>query len=105
MVDKRAKGRRIELEARKLLEEEGYITDKKNSSRWQSDDFFEMFDILAIKSNDVRLIQIKSNASDFYKARKEMEIWCDEHKIEGVSFEIWLRKPRKKWRKETISPR
>jgi len=102
MVNTREKGRRIELEARKLLEADGYLTEKKNASRWQSDDFWEMFDILAIKSNDVRLIQIKSNRSDFYKSRKEIREWVDRYKIEGISFEVWLREPRKEWRKEII---
>lgn len=103
MVNKRNKGSRIELEARKLLEGTGYLVDKKNASRWQSDDFYGLFDLLAIKSNDVRLIQIKSNKSDFYKARKEIKTWHKDHKIKGISFEIWLREPRKDWLKEFIS--
>ena len=99
MVNKRDKGRRIELEARKLLEADGYLVEKKNASRWQSDDFWEMFDLVAIKSHDVRFIQIKSNPSDFYKARKEIDLWVQKYKIEGISFEVWLREPRKQWRK------
>lgn len=102
MVNKRAKGRKIELEARKILEKEGYLVEKKNASRWQSDDFWEMFDLLAIKSNDFRLIQIKSNPSDFYKARKEIKKWIEKHNIRGISYEIWLREPYKDWRKETL---
>jgi Holliday junction resolvase len=103
MVNTREKGRRIELEAKKLLIKDGYLVEKKNASRWQSDDFWELFDLFAMKSNDFKLIQIKSNISDFYKARKEINEWLIEHNISGMSFEIWLKEPRKKWRKEILS--
>lgn len=102
MVNKRDKGRRIELEARKELEAEGYLVDKKNSSRWQSDDFFGLFDLLAI-GKEIRLIQIKSDRSDFYKARRAIGLWRDDIELNKcVKTEVWLREPRKPFRKETI---
>ena len=101
MVKKRAKGVRIELEAKKMLIEEGYLVEKKNTSRWQSDDFYGLFDLLAI-GQGVRLIQVKSHISDFYKARRAIGLWMDANKITGVSFEVWLREPRKAWRCEKI---
>lgn len=103
MVNKINKGRRIELEAKKILIEEGYLVDKKNASRWQSNDLFGLFDLLAIGKR-VRLIQIKSNATDFYKARRQIGLWMDKNKIKGVTFEIWLREPRKAWRCEKVKP-
>lgn len=101
MVNKTNKGNRIELEARKMLEAEGYLVDRKNHSRWVSNDFFGLFDILAI-GKETKLIQIKSNRTDFYKARREIGLWMDKNKIKGVTFEIWLREPRKQWRRESI---
>jgi len=101
MVNTHSKGNRAEKEARDILEADGYLTDRKNWSRYASKDFFRLFDILAIGPK-TRLIQIKSNASDFYKSRKEIKEWLVENKIEDISFEIWLREPRKEWRKETL---
>ncbi len=103
MVNKRNKGQRIELEAKKILIDEGYLVEKKNSSRWQSDDFYGLFDLLAI-GKKVRLIQIKSRATHFYKARREIGLWMDKNKIKGITFEVWLREPRKEWRCEKIKP-
>lgn len=103
MVNKTNKGNRIELEARKMLKEEGYLVDKKNYSRWESNDFFGLFDILAI-GKDTRLIQIKSNPTDFYKARRQIGLWMDKNKIKDVSCEVWLREPRKAWRQEKVKP-
>jgi len=103
MVSKTNKGNRIELMARKELEADGYLCDRKNSSRWASNDFFGLFDILAIGKH-TKLIQIKSNRSDFYKARKEIQEWVNENKIKGVIFEIWLKEPRIAWRREKVKP-
>lgn len=102
MVNKTNKGNRIELEARKLLQAEGYLVDRKNYSRWASNDFFCLFDILAI-GKKTRLIQIKSNATHFYKARKEISEWLNENDIRDVCCEVWLKEPRKPWRKEVMA--
>ena len=104
MVNKTNKGNRIEKEARDILKEQGYLVEKKNTSRWESNDFWGEFDILAIRPNgsEVRLIQIKSNRSDFYKARKEIKHWVDENTVTGIRCEVWLRLPKKVWRKEDI---
>lgn len=103
MLNKINKGRRNELLAKKLLEKQGYIVEKKNASRWQSNDFWGMFDLLALKSHETRLIQIKSNRSHFTKAKKEIQEWVNNRKIYGeITFEIWLKLPRKDWICETI---
>jgi len=106
MVNKTSKGNRAELEARKMLVNEGFLVEKKNSSRWQSNDFWGMFDILAIHPRDgiVRLVQIKTNASDFYKARKHVRDWVLGNEVFAlnVDCEVWLREPRKEWRKDVM---
>ena len=101
-IDRRAKGRRIELKARKLLESLGYLVEKKNTNRWESPDFYGMFDLMAIMSGTTRLIQIKSNPTDFYKARKEIKEWVKENKVK-VPCEIWLYEGRNNWRMEELS--
>lgn len=98
-MNKRSKGNRNELLARRILQESGYLVEKKNTSRWQGNDFWGLFDILAIHPTAAtRLIQIKSNLSDFYKARKEIVKWKEENNITNISLEVWLKEPRKEWR-------
>ena len=103
-LNKTSKGNRRELEARKQLKSEGYLVEKKNSSRWESNDFWGLFDILAIRpdGSEIRLIQIKSNISDFYKARKEITEWMRFNGISDIDCEIWLKENRKPWRKEKL---
>lgn len=98
MVNTTNKGRRIELLARKELEKDGYLVEKKNASRWQSNDFWGLFDIIAIHpiQNITRLIQIKSNRSHFYTACKEIAEWG---KNKCLNCEVWLKENRKPWRK------
>ena len=124
MVNKTNKGNRYELEARKLLSAEGYLVEKKNYSRWESNDFWGLFDILAIhptgevvhqeislgdtahaivSKSKIRLVQVKTNRSDFYKARSKIQEWVDENKISGIDCEVWLREPRKAWRQEKVT--
>jgi hypothetical protein len=103
-INKRSKGRRIEKLAKDLLRNEGYLVETKNASRFQSDDFWGMFDILAVMpdTGELRMIQIKSNASHFYKARKEITDWAIGNGVTGFSCEVWLKENRKDWRYETI---
>lgn len=101
-MSKHSKGTAYELKARKLLEEDHWLCEKKNYNRWASKDFYNLFDILAIRHNVVRLIQIKTNPTDFYKARKEIRNWIIENTIFGIKCEVWLKEPRKAWRCEEI---
>jgi len=102
-MNKHNKGTRYELEARKLLEADGWLCEKKNYNRWAAKDFYNLFDILAIKKNKVRLIQIKTNVSDFYKSRIAIQTWIMENEIKGISCEVWLRLPKKEWRCEKMT--
>lgn len=100
-MSKRSKGKFYELQAKKLLLSEGFLVDVKNFSPYASQDFFRLFDILAV-GPDTKLIQVKTNASDFYKARKDIKNWITINKIKNLSCEVWLREPRKDWRREVI---
>ena len=106
MVNKTDKGNRYELEARKDLIKDGFLVEKKNSSRWESNDFWGMFDIIAIHPQGglVRLIQVKTHISDFYKARAAIRKWAMDNKVVAlnVDCEVWLREPRQPWRREVL---
>jgi Holliday junction resolvase-like predicted endonuclease len=101
MVNTHNKGNRVEKLAIDKLKAEGWLCDRKNWNRYASKDFYGLFDILAVKEGDVRLIQVKSNASDFYKARKDISLWRIRNGI-WIKTEVWLYKGRGVWREESI---
>jgi Holliday junction resolvase-like predicted endonuclease len=101
-MSRRSKGKYYEKKARDLLTSQGFICETKNYSRFQGQDFYNLFDILAVKDH-VKLIQVKTNASHFYKARKDIAKWITENNISGLSCEVWLKEPRKDWRIEIIN--
>lgn len=104
MVNKINKGNRAEREARTLLQQQGYLVEKKNTSRWESNDFWGLFDVLALKpdGSEIRLVQVKTNKSDFYKARKHINQWVSTTGISGVvRCEVWLKEPRAGWITDT----
>lgn len=100
-MNNHAKGYRHEKEAREYLEANKWLTDIKNWSKWSNKDFFNMFDIVAIRKDVVRFIQVKSNTSDFYTARKEVKKWMKDNQLR-LNCEVWLKENRKEWRKEVI---
>jgi len=83
------KGKKIEAYAREDLRNLGYLVEIKNYSRFQPKDFYNLFDILAIIGSTTKLIQIKSNVSHFYQARKEIKEWKKSNHIK-IPCEVWL---------------
>lgn len=105
VVNTYRKGSKRELAARKQLEEQGYLVEKKNSSRWESNDFWETFDILAIKpdGSQIRLIQVKSSVTDFYTARTHVANWVKDNNISNIKCEVWLKENYQPWRKDILT--
>ena len=95
------KGNRNELIAKKILIDDGWLVEQKNWSKWRGKDFFGLFDIVAIKGEFIKWIQIKSNRSDFYKVRKQIKNWLIENNLE-MNTEIWLKENRQDWRVEKL---
>jgi aromatic ring-opening dioxygenase LigB subunit len=103
-----AKGRRTEREIEMMVREAAFETYRPAWNRWSRKDVFK-FDIIAIKKRGVMFqdrlgmanngviplllfLQVKSNVSDFYKARKEIEKWIKEHEEpEGVFYAVVLK--------------
>jgi len=71
-------------------------------------DYFGLFDVCAKKEGLTRWIQVKSDVSDYYKARKEIgkfTRYCCTHE----TLEVWVRfkdkkKKRIKWRVYCYEP-
>ncbi len=112
-INKKSKGSRIELEFAKMLEEKGFIVWKPckckrgSKSSITSNDILGLFDIIAVGSTKedigvkLFLFQVKSNKSDFYKARKEVKRFIgkitENHLY--VSFLVFVvLKDKKRWK-------
>ncbi len=102
MINKYQKGNRRELQARKMLEKDGYLVDKKPRTKYHSPDLFGMFDLIAIKRAQTILVQVKSNKSDFYKSRKEIKQWIKNNNIQIPCY-IYLKENNTPWKKELLS--
>lgn len=46
--------------AQKMLEDEGFLVEKPNWSRWGNKDFFNLWDLIATNKNSLRFIQVSS---------------------------------------------
>lgn len=93
-MNKIKKGYRKEKKVREYLEDLGYKTEIKNRSMYNANDFWGLFDVLAV-GRDVLLVQVKSNRADMKPSqrmavqkfrvpenvRKLLFVWKDrEHK-------------------------
>src|SRR3990167_7861531 len=85
--------RRCQLE----LEAQGWITEKMQYSGRQFQkrkDFFGLWDIIALRNNEIKFIQVKTNHKPVLDLFRVFKV---NHQIENSSFEIWI------WYEEGIS--
>jgi Holliday junction resolvase-like predicted endonuclease len=60
-MSSRSKGKRNEARARKILEDLGYEVEVMNYSRFGHQDFFNLWDLIAVKGGQTRWVQVKTN--------------------------------------------
>jgi Holliday junction resolvase-like predicted endonuclease len=97
-MSSRTKGNAYELKSRKMLEKDGYLVEKANARiLWiggrpisKHHDFFGLFDLIAVNSQEVRFIQVK-----FLDEESHGWLSSVRHEIAGfpVKSELWI------WRK------
>lgn len=95
MVNTRQKGRKAELKAKKILEMAGYdVQVTANPSKWnKQQDMFGLWDLMAVKKNEIRFIQVKCNRMVYGAALEPYELWeCPD----VCTKEIWVFKDRVK---------
>lgn len=93
----RAKGNRIERKAEDRLHEQGYNTARMPHTRYGDSDFFNLFDIVAMKPGaPFKLVQVKSNSPpNLEEFKKEaLEITPLKH----AEIEVWVRYDREGWK-------
>ena len=93
-MNTRTKGSKAELEYQKRLEAEGWIVERvKGSSKFsKSVDFFGIADLIALNSQGIRLVQVKSNSTA--GALKKLKEWKEESKNslpQNLSLEVAVR--------------
>lgn len=97
-------GNNAEREVKKELERQNYFAYKAVHTRFNHEDIFRLFDVIAINENEIRLVQSKAGGVDqnTREAIKNFKV------PKNVSKEIWVKlKSRKhhktleeKWRIE-----
>lgn len=106
-MNKIAKGRRAEKELADILENHGYIVWRPVWNRFHSKDIFNIADIIAVRTqnqidqifrktrNPIVFVQVKTNKSDFYSAKRRMIKFlemCDNAKELHIVIALRLRK-------------
>jgi Holliday junction resolvase len=85
------KGRAAEYQIIHRLMDEGWLVFRTAGSHG-------MFDIIALDSENIRLIQVKAVAGRGAGYSKKEESFIKNLAVpDNVSKEIWVKKPRKEW--------
>jgi len=99
-MNSRTKGAKSERECREELKYGGYkVFSPQKTSRFGSQDIFGKWDVIAIKGNKLRFIQVKTgDTKGFLKVLKS---WAESHPVPNVTWELWVRKDmikdKRKW--------
>jgi len=97
-----SKGNRAEKEAVDEYESRGWkVFRPVRCSRYSDKDIFNMFDLVAVKDGRLDFVQIKTATTRGFL--KILEAWRLAHPIEGVTWQLWVRrdarKHSEKWKK------
>ena len=92
-MNTKGKGSRREREVKKILETEGYNCTKAGAS-------LGIFDIIAINTEHIRLIQVKSN---MITKKEIMGIKNFHNHPVNTIKEIWIKKDYKEWKIINVS--
>lgn len=88
-MNTRVKGRKNELKAKKTLEDQGYTVEvTKSPSKWQKQqDLFGLWDMMAIKADDILFIQVKTNRNAPKEFYDKVALWpCPN----TVRKQVWV---------------
>lgn len=92
-----AKGRRVELKAKKILEAQGYIVEQAKITRHGGNDFFGIIDLIAIlPEKHIKWIQVKSNKASRKTKVELVKFGFNLPHDSSVTWpELWIWKDRK----------
>ncbi len=99
-INSYAKGHSTENKAVEILREAGFITHKAPRRRYQNNDFFQHFDIVAKHKGFGNFwIQCKTNRTPGGKIKRDILNFSDKYGISDDHFEIWCWFDRKGFRR------
>ena len=98
MIKKGAKGARNEARCKKELIEDGYQVESVKRLRYGPTDFWGIFDVIAVSSEQIRFIQVKSNRREERWLRERIRAFrcpdsCSKEVCVNYDYKGW-----KKWR-------
>ncbi len=96
------KGNARERELMQVMEKQGFLVDRKNRSKYQSNDFFTMFDVVGIKGDRCVFVQVKSNRGDYLHACKVIQKWMRKNAL-SIEAQVWYRENRKEWQGSRVT--
>lgn len=101
MTNTRQKGNRIEREAEKQLQEQGYQTVRMPHTRYGDNDFWNLFDILAVKPDaPLKCVQVKSNQAS---KLQEFKSGCRQKiPLKRCEVEYWIKHDYQGWEKRRL---
>lgn len=89
IVNQKAKGKRIERKAEERLSRHDFKVEKPVEKKYGRTDFFGLFDIIAIRGDCIKFIQVKSNqARQLEEYKKKTKEFLDTEKFD-VEYWIW----------------
>ena len=103
MVDTREKGQRIERKAKKSLEKNNYKVHKAymGGKYRKNRDIFNLFDLIAVKEDRIKFIQVKANQARGQKEIKEQSDFIPQ--ADFIDIELWVWMDRVGWRIKRLS--
>jgi Holliday junction resolvase len=95
-MNTRAKGYRREYQCQQKLQTMGYLVDRKNASKYNSNDFYYLFDLVAVRDSQTLWIQVKSRRDHGLKAVRDIRKWLDENNLQ-LDCQVWYKENYKEW--------
>lgn len=90
------KGQRNERKAAECYQAAGYETYRPETSKWDENDVFGLYDMLAFKPGELRMIQVKTNRAA--GVRSWMPTARAFESVSGVCVDFAVRHDREGWR-------
>jgi hypothetical protein len=76
MINTYKKGNRNQQKAKKFYEGEGYAVEVVRRDKWRKDqDFFGLWDLICVKHQDIRFVQVKTNANPSREWKERANKW------------------------------
>ena len=95
MSNTREKGNRRERQAAEIYESAGYEVERSYDQRFGRTDFFGHFDLMAVRRDGLRFVQVKSNE---VQGIADVNRWARQWAPPGALFDFLVCYDREGWR-------